>query len=695
MVRPTRRIFLGGAAAVAAAVLAACSPSKKKAAGSSGSVAASTATTPGARTGTIKDVKHVVILMQENRSFDHYFGALAGVRGLADQQQLRFANGISIFEQPDPSRGTSGTLSPWHMDTTKVDGQEAGDLDHGWPKTHQAWNQGAWNQWIAAKTQQTMGYFTRADIPWQYALADAFTICDAYHCSIQGPTTPNRLYHWTGTIDPGGRAGGPAIDNPPDYQPVYSWTTYPERLQMAGVSWQIYANDEVGDNAGADGWVGDYGDNPLWLFQAYHDALASTDPKQQQLASRASLRKKWKPDSGQGKNVDHVLAQFIGDCASGDLPTVSWIVAPYQYSEHPRARPVDGANYVGRVLKALWANPALWESTAVIINYDENDGYFDHALPPFAAPGTAGEYVQDLPIGLGPRVPMLVVSPWSHGGWVNSQVFDHTSVLRFLEVLTGVAEPNISAWRREICGDLTTCFDFSSFDASVPALPDIANLLTQANAERRLPAPTAPGVGAAPAPVVETGTRKYRPLPYQPNATVTVDRTAATIKVTLTNAGRSAVALSIYANIAGKAMTATPMVVPARGQAGYTPVTSAGGQYDFSIYGPNGFVRRCVGAVVPAAQNSAGVPSVQATFRGSNVVLALHNDGGGSLWFTLSPNDFGGQLQSIDVGAGASQTVSWPSTDGWYDVSVGTNGSNGANPATAFSYRFAGRIETG
>jgi phospholipase C len=695
--RLTRRTFLGATAALSAAALAACSPAKKKSAAASSSAKAVESTAaPGARTGTIKDVKHVVILMQENRSFDHYFGALAGVRGLADKQQLRFANGTSIFDQPDPSRGSTGTLSPWRFDTTKVDGQDAADLDHSWPKTHKAWNQGAWNQWIAAKTEQTMGYFTRTDIPWQYALADAFTVCDAYYCSVQGPTIPNRLYLWTGTIDPSGRAGGPVIDNPADYKPVYSWTTYPERLQEAGVSWQVYANDEVGDSAGQDGWVGDYGDNPLWLFQAYHDALNSSDAKQQQLASRASLRKTWKPDSGQGQNVDHVLEQFIGDCADGTLPTVSWVVAPYLYSEHPRARPVDGANYVGRVLKALWDNPALWESTAVFVNYDENDGYFDHALPPFPPTGTAGEYIDDLPIGLGPRVPMLVVSPWSRGGWVNSQVFDHTSVLRFLETLTGVAEPNITAWRRSVAGDLTSCFDFASFDPSVPALPDITKLLSQAKTERNLAAPSAPGTGAQLAPVVETGSRKYRALPYQLNANVTVDRSAGTAKIAITNAGRAAAAVSVYPNVAGKPLVATPLVVPGHGQASYdVGLTAATGQYDVSIYGPNGFVRRFVGAVVAAGENSVGVPSVQATLAGSTLSLLLRNDGGADLRFSLSPNDFAGQLQTVAVSAGATQTVAWPTTDGWYDLSVDANGANGANPATAFSYRYAGRIEAG
>ena len=357
------------------------------------------------------------------------------------------------------------------MDTSKVDGQDLGDLPHDWDTTHPAWHGGRYDQWILGKSEMTMSHFDVGDIPFHRALASAFTICDHYFCSIQGPTTPNRLYHWTGTIDPDGAAGGPATYNPADYQSVYSWTTYPERLQAAGVSWQVYANDEVGD--GSDGFVGDYGDNPLWLFQAYHDALASSDPAKRQLAERASLRTAWKPDSGLGKNVDHVLAQFIADCAASRLPAVSWVVAPYGYSEHP--------------------------------------------------------------------------SPWSRGGWVNSQVFDHTSVLRFLEAWTGVREENISAWRRAICGDLTSCFDFRAPDFSVPTLPDTAALRRDADAnESKLPKPSTPPLGQQVVPTQDAGSAPTRPLPYQAMADLTV--VGSDVRLDLSNAGTAAVPLAVYAH---------------------------------------------------------------------------------------------------------------------------------------------------
>ena len=420
---------------------------------------------PGRR-GSLDDVEHVVVLMQENRSFDHYYGTLAGVRGYADAAALD-----GVFAQPNPK---GGHLLPFHVDTHTVDGQQLADLDHSWDGTHAAWAGGAYNNWVAAKTELTMSHFTEGDIPFQHALADSFTICDNYFCSLQGPTTPNRLYLFTGMIDPLGTSGGPVTSNPDSYQPVYNWTTYPERLQAAGVSWQVYNNREVGEGDGEDGFLGDYGDNPLWLFHAYHDALASPDPARRQLAERGGVHGSWLPSSGRGRDVDYVLTDFVNDCRAGTLPQVCYIVAPYGYCEHPRARPVDGAAYVHTVLRALFDNPKLWESTALFLHYDENDGFFDHVPPPVAAPGTPLEYVAGRPIGLGPRVPMTVVSPWSRGGWVNSEVHDHTSVIQFIERWTGVREPNISEWRRAVTGDLTSAFDFREHDTVLPVLPDTA-----------------------------------------------------------------------------------------------------------------------------------------------------------------------------------------------------------------------------
>ncbi|HWL88378.1 MAG TPA: alkaline phosphatase family protein, partial [Polyangiaceae bacterium] len=400
------------------------------------------------RQGSLDDIEHVVILMQENRSFDHYFGTMSGVRGFSDRTALQLPSGRNVFYQPDFLRLFDGQyLLPFHVDTLKVNGQQLGDLPHGWDDQHNAVNDGANDGWVSAKGEMTMAYFTETDIPFYRALADAYTICDHYHCSVLGPTTPNRLHVFTGTIDAAGKYGSPVTSNPADYTASLSWPTYAERLQAAGVTWRVYANHEVGDSA-FHPYCGDYGDNPLWLFHAYHDALQ--DPARKELADRAAVfdSSQWQDDSGKGLDVTHVLAEFIQDCKTNKLPRVSWIVAPYGYSEHPSARPIDGQAYAQAVVDALSANSELWASTMLIINFDENDGFFDHVPPPIAPPNTPGEWVSGKAVGLGPRVPMMIISPWTRGGWVNSQVCDHTSVIRFLENWTGVVETNISNWRR-------------------------------------------------------------------------------------------------------------------------------------------------------------------------------------------------------------------------------------------------------
>ncbi|WP_329054047.1 phospholipase C, phosphocholine-specific [Amycolatopsis sp. NBC_01488] len=641
MGRIRRRTVLGGAAAATVA----------------GSLSASCAVP--ARKGTIDDVRHVVVLMQENRSFDHYFGTMAGVRGFGDRAALR-----DVFRQ----RGKGAPVLPFRVDTSVVDGQDLSELPHDWNSTHRAWNGGAYDAWVAAKGPMTMGYFTHDDIPFQRALASAFTLCDHYFCSIQGPTQPNRLFHWTGTIDPDGVAGGPVTHNFPDYEPSFHWTTYPERLESAGITWRIYANDE--ERGVPEHFVGDYGDNPLWLFRNFHDALYSMDPAKRRLAERANLRTKLLPDSGQGKDLDHVLAAFLADCAAGTLPAVSWVVAPYGYCEHPAARPVDGGAYVQRMLKALWDKPELWESTVVFINYDENDGFFDHVVPPTPPPGTPGEYLPGnrpekgaasgppLPIGLGPRVPMTVVSPWSRGGWVNSQVFDHTSVLRFLETWTGVREPNISAWRRAICGDLTSCFDFRAHDTTIPLLPD-ANAL-RADADRTQPRLPKPGLGPG-ALVQDPGTAKARPLPYQPVAWAVAEPGA--LKLHLANHGTQTLQLAAYAYHAGGASQRFD-VGPNTELAGQVPYAES---YDIAIHGPNGFVVEASGkAGLDASVTFTPEPALRVTVTNSGPAPVALND------VTIAPE--------------TSHDFPVPTKNGWYDVTF---------EAPGWRRRFAGHLEDG
>ena len=418
--------------------------------------------------------------MQENRSFDHYFGTMAGVRGFGDPHAQRLPDGRSVFYQPD-AVNPDGYLLPFHLDTRTSSAQKIPSTSHEWSVQHESWNGGKMDQWLAAHRKAdaangpyVMGYYTRDDIPFQFALAEAFTLCDAYHSSVLGPTWPNRMYWMTGTIDPEGRQGGPMVSNSAP-EPGYGWTTYPERLEQAGVSWKIYHQEPD-----------DYGLNVLACFEQYRQAKPGT-----------ALREKAMAVSSVG--------QFEYDAINDKLPAVSWILPPKNLSEHPDYMPADGAAFVASKIDAIAANPEVWAKTVFILDYDENDGLFDHVAPPSPPPGTPGEFVRDVPIGSGFRVPCILISPWTAGGKICSQPFDHTSVLQFLEKFTGVREPNISDWRRRTFGDLTAAFHFGGSAARAPVLPDTSGLLTRARFEAaHLPVPILPGSGQTP-PVQEKG----------------------------------------------------------------------------------------------------------------------------------------------------------------------------------------------
>lgn len=625
-------------------------------------LAAAMAIRPAGR--SLSAVKHVVVFMQENRSFDHYFGALGGARGFGDRSALQLRNGSSVFRQPNLSNGEY----PFRLDTTRTNAQYLTDLDHSWTGTHAAWNQGKYDGWIAAKSSLTMGYFTRADIPYHYALADAFTLCDHYFCSVQGPTNPNRLYLWSGMVDPAGKNGGPVTDNS---EKGYSWTTYPERLQAAGVSWKVY--QVLGDN---------YDDNALAWFNQYRSAKPGNPLCDRGMSSVPKVS---------GNSVQDLVAAIRNDAVNGTLPQVSWIVAPEAYSEHPSAPPAAGAYLLDRVLQALTANPDVWASTVLLLNYDENDGLFDHMPPPVPPAGTAAEFIGGKPIGLGPRVPMLVLSPWSRGGHVCSQVFDHTSVIRFLETWTGVQEPNISAWRRQICGDLSSALDFSSRNASVPAFPDTAALLTQAQQSKGWPAPTAPLPGQMPAP--EGGRRPARALPYQCNAYGSTDLAGGIFWVHMQNSGSQAVHYAIYAN---QYRSDGPWQYDVAGGGEikdyFHAQTYGGGLYDLTVYGPNGFLRRFAGNLRSAMGVLEAVSAVSVVAGVPQLTLQLNNQGAKVATFQVSGNGYGGAApQQVVVTPGGSQLLSWNLSGvyGWYDFTVTCTGDGG------FIRRLVGHVETG
>lgn len=419
-------------------------------------------------TSSLRDVKHVVMLMQENRSFDHYFGTMAGVRGFDDPNALLLAGGQFVFYQPD-EENAKGYLLPFHLDTRATSAQKIPSTNHAWAVQHEAWNGGRMDRWLPAHRKTDgihapycMGYYTREDIPFQFALAEAFTLCDAYHCSVMGPTWPNRMYWMTGTIDPDRRNGGPIINNKAPKE-GYTWTTYAERLEKAGISWKVYQQED------------NYGCNLLETFKVFRDAR-----KGSALYTKAMLR------SPEG--------QFEYDAVNDKLPAVSWVIPTSYQSEHPDYMPADGAAFVASKIDAIAANPDVWAKTVFILNYDENDGIFDHVVPPVPPSGTLHEFVEGLPIGAGFRVPCIIVSPWTAGGWVCSRQFDHTSVLRLLEEFTGVREANISDWRRSTFGSLTSALRFQDAATRAPVLPDTSGPLRLARYESAmLPKPVLPG----------------------------------------------------------------------------------------------------------------------------------------------------------------------------------------------------------
>jgi phospholipase C len=425
------------------------------------------------RRSSLRDIEHVVLLMQENRSFDHYFGTMAGVRGFGDRHALKLSTGRSVFYQPDPEN-PDGYLLPFHLNTKKSSAQTIPSTGHAFTVQHDAWNHGKMDNWVPAHRAvdgvngpYVMGYYTRQDIPFQFALAEAFTICDSYFSSMFGPTWPNRLYWMTGTVDPGGAFGGPITANFRPHGP-YRWTTYAERLQLAGVSWKVYQE------------VDNYDTNLLSKFATFQAAKPG-DP----LYDRGMVR------SPHGT--------FEDDARNDRLPAVSWILPTSYESEHPHFLPAAGAHYVASKIQAIAANPKVWRKTAFILNYDENDGLFDHVPPPVPEPGTKDEFIDGVPIGAGYRVPAMVISPWTAGGWVASETFDHTSILRFLEKFTGVHEPNISGWRRRTFGDMTSAFRFHDVKRHLPRLPETTKALAKAEWEvANLQPPTLPGAHQRP-----------------------------------------------------------------------------------------------------------------------------------------------------------------------------------------------------
>ncbi|MCX2860250.1 phospholipase C, phosphocholine-specific [Paucibacter sp. PLA-PC-4] len=667
------------------------------------------------RSGTLNDVEHIVILTQENRSFDHYFGTLAGVRGFSDPFPVPVLDRPgtftrkSVFVQPIgtgapvPGRpewgGGRTAIAPFHLNTEQdFSVMRVAGTPHSWPDSQAAWDLGRMNNWPKAKQNHSMGHYARADLPFQFALAEAFTLCDHYHCATQTGTNTNRLFLWTGHNDPLAVAGGPSTDNSRDSfntNPAtdYTWITYVERLQDAGISWQVYQN--MADN---------FTDNPLAGFRPFRDAWYQRPGYSQVLRERGVST----------RDLDKLKADVLAD----KLPQVSWIVATAEGSEHPGpSSPASGADYTARVLDALTANPEVWSKTVFLVNFDENDGFFDH-MPPPAAPSyelydadpsrarlagastvdTVGEYHHHLngsnalyhhrPYGLGPRVPMYVISPWSKGGWVNSQVADHSSVLRFIEARFGVQEPLISPWRRAVSGDLQSCFDFRNPEDQpfIHLLPETAALRERARALTKTKTPATPS--SLTAPLQEEGVRPARALPYELQVQARQD--GASLLLRFENEGEAGAVFHVYDRLALGALPRRYTVEAGKQLEGrWTPAT---GSYDLWVLGPNGFHRHFTGSLTPVTNKPRPEIEARSDRVYGELLLRLHNHGTVAASFELRALKYSDEpVQLHKVAAGASLELRLPLAESrhWYDLSVKVRELAG------FSRRLAGHIETG
>jgi phospholipase C len=592
---------------------------------------------------------------------------------------------------------------------------------HGWKAIHEAWNQGQYDQWAIIQNPMVMSYMTRDDIPYHCALADAFTVGDGYFCSVMGPTNPNRDHLFTGCIGnvnylgvggTDGSGAGPVTYNGLSVNnKFFVWETLPEVLQAAGVSWKIYQDlagatfaPDFGDGTG-NSFAGNFGDNTLLYFNQYATA-AQNSPLFQNAATGTDILNII-PGAGAPRSdwlawAQHQFDQFRSDVQNGTLPQVSWIVAPAGYTEHSDW-PIDyGAWYISQVLDILVSNPDVFSKTILLVNYDEADGSFDHIVPP-SVPATPANGASTVsienemvttsdphgPIGLAQRVPFVAISPWSKGGYVNSQVFDHTSVIQFIEKRFGVFERNITPWRRAVAGDLTSVFNFANPNDAPVNLPSTDGFLPS-NGELNgtdlptfFPTPDDVIIGV---PTQEKGVRPARALPYEMDVQGFVNTSNSTFVLTFINTGSAAVVFHIRSgNPADPVRYYT--VEAGKTLAGVWNVAST---YDLSVYGPNGFVRffnGSIGGSVAALEIAAtygsqgGRPSIQLKIKNAAALAADV-----TVFDAYTGNVSTRHLQPH---ATFSNKMTLNQFYGWYDLIVAVGGD------PSFEYRLAGHVETG
>lgn len=789
---------------------------------------------------TFLDAEHIVILMQENRSFDHCFGTMQGVRGFNDPRVVSLPDKKPAWFQTD---AIGNTYSPFRLNIKDTKVTWMGDLPHSRASQVDAYNNGKYDNWLPAKRSShkkfsnmplTMGHYNREDLPFNYALADAFTVCDHNFCSAMTSTTPNRSFFWSGKITHDEDGLPKANIRNTDYAHAKQpWRSFPELLSENNIKWKFYQN-EIGCGGGFKGdersWLGNFGCNGLEFFSAYNvkftkryvdslkkqietlpgeitnlqESTPSSDEASKKIKAdivnkASALDKataelaKWNEqnfakltptqkilfesafvtnkadskyrtlskinynDSGTEREVvvpaSDLLYQFREDVNKGKLPTVSWLAGPQNFSDHPSA-PWYGAWYISEVMDILTKNPEVWKKTIFIVTYDENDGYYDHVVP-YSVPdnnkpetgkvskgidteiehvrlaneikqGVPEKQAREAPIGLGFRVPMMIASPWSRGGKVNSEVFDHTSTLQFLETFVNkkykknLHLDTISAWRRTICGDLTS--SFAPFDPGASKLPFLSrdgHVETIFSAQfKQDPTMMKPLSNSEIDKAIkgedysdllsqqEKGVRKACALPYQFDVSggSTADGKNFEIKMKVDNqlfpTQTDGAPFTVYAPGSFKENGKTDIcrnwafAVKTGDTLDYAwPIDAFGSDYHLRLHSANGFYREFKGSSKdPKVSISANNELNRLTkIASGNVAIKIKNQGNSALSLSIADVSYKGGTVKKNIAANAEETIvlNLQKSYGWYDFEVKVDGNS------TFSQRFAGKIETG
>ena len=663
----------------------------------SDSIARALAIPANRATRSLRDVEHIVVLTQENRSFDHYFGVMRGVRGFGDPHPVTLPERQAGLvpgrrRRPWSRRSAPARLSDDSLALTFIE-----DLDHSWDPDASDVQRRQLGPVAADQDHDVHG--AHAALGPAVSLRAGRRVHRVRWLLLLRARSdrPQPLLH----VDRLGRErrATAAGRSSPTTSSGTAGQTYPERLQAAGISWKIY--QDIGDGLDAAAFLGVHVGSVHRQLRRQLAAVLPQLPERGPGQPAVSSGLAPEPTSRSSKRRA-CSTSSPADVKHGRLPSVSWIAGPRgvhrasgmarrlrrllhgrsarRADQQPRGVVKDGAaDQLGTRTTASSTTssgptPTSARSPASRRCRSTTSCSSGTAGTPGGSNGVVGPY------GLGVRVPLLAVSPWSRGGWVCSEVFDHTSVIRFIEARFGVDEPNITPWRRAVCGDLTSAFDFESASDRVPKLPERRRL--QAGPSNQHP-PTftrcPPAVGSV--PTQEPGVRPSRRLGYRFD--VAFDADPGTLNLAVKNHGRLGVHLQ-----------ARSLTVPG---APYSYTIGAGdklatalpnpGTYDLSLHGPNGFFRHFAGSPDTAVRVDV---DTRPPVRPAQAPAPAHRP-----WRPPPPagrRRCRRRLRSRPADRGARHeeiTIDTRHSGGWYDIALSTPSD------TSFSYQLAGRLESG